>query len=275
MIANLDIQTIYKGGVTRLAKSYFTAPFKVANITEDKRSEWLQLMLMSSSPGILDGDQYKIKIELGENSSLHLHTQSYQRLFNMKEGAAQHMEVHLEKGSSFIYLPHPCVPHENSIFRATNKFYLGDSCNLVWGEILTCGRKLSKGLLADFTDNGEVFRFSSYRSISEVFIHDKLLIKEHLFMQPSLINPDSIGQLEGFTHQASLISIRESNNTDSIYDYLSQQEEILFGVSATAGNGLIVRMLGYKAEQLYHHLQQITVLLQQKTVASKQIAYVG
>jgi urease accessory protein len=265
MYSNLNIETIYKNGATSLGKSYFTPPFKIANITEDKKSEWLQLMLMSSSPGILDGDQYKIRIELRENSSLQLHTQSYQRLFNMKEGAAQHMEVYLEKGSSFIYLPHPSVPHENSIFSATNKFYLGDSCNLIWGEILTCGRKL----------NGEVFRFSSYRSISEVFIHDKLLIKEHLFMQPSLINPDSIGQLEGFTHQASLISVRESHSTDSIYDYLSQQEEILFGVSVTAGNGLIVRMLGYKAEQLYHHLQQITALLQQKTVASKQIAYVG
>lgn len=265
MYANLNIETIYKNGTTGLGKSYFTPPFKIANITEDKKSGWLQLMIMSSSPGVLDGDQYQIKIELGENSSLHLHTQSYQRLFNMKEGAAQQMEVHLEKGSSFIFLPHPSVPHENSIYKATNQFYLKDSCSLIWGEILTCGRK----------NNGEVFTFSSYRSITEVFINEKLIIKEHLFMQPSLVDPDSMGQLEGFTHQASLISIQESNHADSIYEYLSQQEEIISGVSLTAGNGLIVRILGYKAEQLYHHLQQIALLLQQKAVDSKQIAYVG
>lgn len=265
MYANLNIETIYRDGITRLGKTYFTPPFKVANITEDKRSEWLQLMIMSSSPGVLDGDQYKIKIGLGENSSLQLHTQSYQRLFNMKEGAAQQMEVYLEKGSSFIFLPHPSVPHEKSIYKAINKFYLGDACKLIWGEILTCGRK----------NNSEVFTFSSYRSITEIFINDKLVIKEHLFMQPSLIDPESMGQLEGYTHQASLISIQESNHADSIYEYLSQQEEIISGVSVTAGNGLIVRILGYKAEQLYHHLQQIALLLQQKTVDSKQIAYVG
>ena len=57
----------------------------MANITEDKTGATLQLMLMSSSPGILDGDEYKIKIELEENCSLQLHTQSYQRLFNMKQ----------------------------------------------------------------------------------------------------------------------------------------------------------------------------------------------
>ena len=266
MIADLHIQTKFSNGVTTLGKSYFTPPFKVANITEDKRSEWLYLMLISSSPGVLDGDRYYLKIELSEGSSLHLHTQSYQRLFNMKEGAVQNMEVYLQKGSSFIYLPHPSVPHENSIFRSTNKFYLADDCSLTWGEILTCGRKLSPGP----SGNGEVFQFSSYRTITELFIHDKLVIKEHLFMQPSLIDPNAIGQLEGFTHQASLIHLNgiktDNSRQDIIYEYLSQQKEIIFGVSVTGGNGLIVRILGYKAEQLYYHLQYISGFLHPKSI---------
>jgi urease accessory protein len=149
MIAKLHIQTAFKNGATCLQQNYFTPPFKTANITEDKRSNWLRIMLMNSSPGILDGDDYEIKIGLAENSSLQLHTQAYQRLFNMKKGATQLMEVHLEKDSSFIYLPHPSVPHENSIFTAKNKIFLNNDCNLIWGEVLTCGRKL----------NGEVFRF--------------------------------------------------------------------------------------------------------------------
>lgn len=253
MIADLHIQTKFLDGVTTLGNSYFTSPFKVANITEDKRARWLHLMMMSSSPGVLDGDRYNLVIELAENSSLHLHTQSYQRLFNMKEGAVQNMEVYLQKGASFIYLPHPSVPHESSIFRSTNKFHLTDDCNLTWGEILTCGRKL----------NGEVFRFSSYHSITEIFIYNKLIIKENLFMKPSAIDPNCLGQLEGFTHQASLIHIGKSAtiHKENIYQYLSQQEEIISGVSTTANNGLIVRLLGNKAEQLFEHLQNIAKLL--------------
>jgi urease accessory protein len=225
------------------------------NITEDKLNNPLHLMLMSSSPGVLDEDEYELKIDIEENCSLQLHTQSYQRLFTMTKGARQLMEVNLQKGASFIYLPHPAVPHENSIFTATNKIYLSSHCNLVLGEILTCGRKLT----------GEVFQFSKYHNCTEVFINNKLVIKENLLVQPSLIHPDLTGQMEGFTHQASLIFLNEAlpvNEVSNIvYDFLSLQDEIAFGVSAAPVNGLLVRILGYKAEQLYDCIKAIAALI--------------
>ena len=87
MIVELNIKTGFKNNKTYLETGYCTQPFKIANITEDKSKGILQLMLMSSSPGILDGDDYNIKIELAEHSFLELQTQSYQRLFNIKKGA--------------------------------------------------------------------------------------------------------------------------------------------------------------------------------------------
>lgn len=255
MKAQLTIQVCVRSGITCLEQSYSTAPFKLANITEDKRSKQLQLVLMSSSPGILDGDEYKIKIEMGEGAELALHTQSYQRLFNMKTGAGQIMEVFLQKSASFIYLPHPAVPHNNSIFLSKNKIYLSDHCRLVWGEIITCGRKL----------NGEVFRFSKYHNITEVFINGKPVIKENLLMQPLLVNPDLIGQLEGFTHQASFIYVDEKADciaaNNALYEYLSLQKEIVFGITSAPVNGLLIRLLGYKASQLYDCLHEINRIL--------------
>ena len=53
MNAQLHIQTALRNGITYLKNCYATPPFKLANITEDKQSHELQLMLMSSSPGIL------------------------------------------------------------------------------------------------------------------------------------------------------------------------------------------------------------------------------
>jgi urease accessory protein len=266
MIAKLYIETIFKNGITCLKQSYCTPPFKVANITEDKSSSSLQLMLMSSSPGILGEDEYELKIELGENSSLQLHTQSYQRLFNMKKGAKQIMEVHLKNNSSFVFLPHPSVPHENSVFTTINKFYLSEGCRLIWGEILTCGRKL----------NGEVFVFSKYHSITEVLINSKLIIKENLLMQPALINPNVIGQLEGFTHQASFIFLNEKTAcveaANTIHEYLSLQQEIMFGITAAPVNGLIIRLLGYKAEQLHDCLKAIVRIIELETTIINPVA---
>lgn len=212
-------------------------------------------MLMSSSPGVLDDDEYEIKIETGEGCEMELHTQSYQRLFNMKKGAKQLMEVYLDKGSSFVYLPHPAVPHEHSVFLAKNKIYLNDDCGLIWGEVVTCGRKL----------NGESFLLSKYHNVTEVLINDKLVIKENLLMQPSLINPNLMGQLEGFTHQASFICINEKAKFmeigDAAYEYLSLQKEIEFGITSPPVNGLILRILGYKAEQLFECLKAINKLM--------------
>jgi urease accessory protein len=173
----------------------------------------------------------------------------------MKTGARQSTEVYLEKGSSFVYLPHPSVPHENSIFISRNRIYLSEDCQLIWGEVLTCGRKL----------NGEEFRFAKYHNITEIFINDKLVIRENLLMQPSLTNPSVMGQLEGFTHQASFIFIHEKADcialSDAVHEYLLLQKEIEFGVSSPAVNGLLVRVLGYKAEQLHDCLKAISKLV--------------
>jgi urease accessory protein len=257
MNAFLQIQTNFADGITRLGNTYFTPPFKVANITENKQSNWLQLMIMNSSPGILDGDEYKILIEMNEGSCLHLHSQSYQRLFQMKKGASQHSVIRLADNCSFTYIPHPCVPHEQAWFKSTNKIYLSGNCNLIWGEVLTCGRKL----------NGEVFRFSSYHTITEVYKEAKLILKENLLMQPSKVDPKKIGQLEGFTHQASFIYFPAENlnagGIDLIYDWLTNQNDIEFGITQLAGNGMMVRMLGHGAELLYHNLLTLAKMIQE------------
>lgn len=212
---------------------------------------------MSSSPGILDGDEYMVTIKVEENCALQLHTQSYQRLFTMKRQATQQMEVHVSTGAGFCFIPHPVVPHEQSHFIARNKIYLSRNCNLVFGEILTCGRKL----------NNEVFLLSKYHNITEIFMEGKLVIKENLLIQPAVIDTHSIGQLQHFTHQASLIYLNEQADVKQIIStlsgMLSLKKEISAGITAAPVNGVIIRLLGQKAEQLFDCLKMIAGMLPQ------------
>ena len=253
MIAALHIDTFCREGKTCLGNAYVTPPLKLMNITEDKSSGKLHLMMMSSSPGILDGDDYTLKIKVVEHGFLQLHTQSYQRIFNMQQGAVQTMEVVLGTGATFVYLPHPCVPHEQSVFKTYNKLYLQDNCTLLWGEILTCGRMLKE----------EVFRYHTYHSITDIYKNDRLIIKENLFMQPGTIDPLAMGQMEGFTHQAGMIVLKNDLGEvpETIHEYLSKIEGIRFGISTTPANGIIIRILGYKAEQLHDTLKQIANII--------------
>ncbi|MDQ6608394.1 MAG: urease accessory protein UreD [Bacteroidota bacterium] len=205
----------------------------------------LHLMLGSSSPGILDGDDYDVTIMVGAKCNLELETQSYQRLFNMYKGAKQTMNVVLHAGASFVYLPHPVVPHEGAIFLSKTKLNLHAASSLLWGEIMSCGRKL----------NGEVFKFTSYHSLLQIFQNDKLVVKENILLKPAEMNLSSIGHFEGFTHHATLIFI---NNEIVVADLISLLVEMLcvekniaFGVSALPVNGIIIRLLGYAAEHLF------------------------
>lgn len=263
--AALHIQTALRNGITILKHSYCTPPFKIADITEDRKQQQLELMVMSSSPGMLDGDKYDVLIEVEEDCSLKLTTQSYQRLYNMKQGASHQMKVQLNKGASFTYLPHPSVPHEDAVYKSSNKIYLSDGCMLLWAEIISCGRKL----------NAEIFRFRQYHSITEIFINGRLSVKENLLIKPVERNVSAMGFMEGFTHQATLLLIRESTNVKELFvvldEYLSCQENITYGITALPVSGALVRIMGYKAERLFDCVKQLAALID--SFSEKQILH--
>lgn len=164
------------------------------------------------------------------------------------------MEVQVQENASFIYIPHPSVPHTQSVFTSRSSMHLAKSSRLLWGEILTCGR----------TQNGEQFQFTKYHNITDVYVDKRLLIKENLLVQPGAINIHSIGQWEGYTHQASLIAVGITLDADRIHCMLEKEKEIAYGISQIAHDTLIVRLLGYKAEQLFNCLNTMAELTNPK-----------
>jgi urease accessory protein len=259
MISELQITAGARHNTTYLQHSYFTRPFKVANIS-GKNAAVLHLVIMTASPGVLDKDLYEIRVELAEGAQLHLYTQSYQRIFNMQQGAKQQFQVKMGSGSSLCYLPHPSVPHEDSIFEGYNRISLGKDCRLLWGEIITCGRKLS----------GEVFRCHLFQSITEVYRDDRLVFKDVTVLQPEKIPATTTGQWEQYTHQAALYWHDETRDmaamADLINTMLMNEKDIAAGVSQTASGALLLRVLGLGAEQLYRIFKSVAALAGEERV---------
>ena len=96
MRSHLHIIAGYKSGKTYLRNTYCEQPFKLANITEDTSANLLKLMLMSSSPGILDNDHLVIDINIETHAKMQLTTQGYQRIFTMKGSATQNLNLHVQ-----------------------------------------------------------------------------------------------------------------------------------------------------------------------------------
>ena len=257
---HLHITAGYKNDHTYLKQCFHKQPFKLANITENKSDGLLRLMITSSSPGILSSDDYKIEIEVEEDANILVTTQGYQRLFTMADAARQSMHVHVANNGSLIYLPHPNVPHEGSSFSSFNNIYLQRKHNLVWSEIITCGRKLS----------GEKFKFTRFQNVTNVYLNEKLVVKENVLLEPTKRNIHAIGQLEGYTHQSTLLFLNDLINMEEILkqgiDLLSGIEGITFGISLLPVNGIIFRILGFKGEQLFNCNNKISALIHQVTL---------
>ncbi len=107
MKGQLQITAGYKNNKTFLKRSFFTQPFKIGNVTEDNSKGLLKLMIMSSSPGILDNDNYNTHINIEEGAQLEITTQGCQRIFSMKNAAHQCTNVHVNNNAFLCYLPHP------------------------------------------------------------------------------------------------------------------------------------------------------------------------
>lgn len=222
---------------------YFSFPFKLVEVREDKTKPLLEVMIMSSSPGLLNNDKYDMVIDVIARTGLNLQTQSYQRVFDTVDGAGQNMVVNVGEYGYFSHVPHPMVPHKGAKFVAYNRINLEENSSLVWGEILTGGRKLM----------GEHFVFRSYHSITEIFMDSKLIFKDNLYLNPDLFDASGIGLLEGHSHQGSLLFMSQADPEvlmEFIKTTMETHSDILWGISKLDEKGFLLRCLAQEGEIL-------------------------
>lgn len=257
MESHLNIIAGFKAGKSYVKDLYVSLPFRVVSVGQRKNDNKLYQMIMSSSPGILDGDHYHLDIALEKGASLQLQSQSYQRLFNMKDKALQELNVSMEDNTSFAYVPHPVVPHEASNFKSKAKINIGKDSQIIISEIITCGRK----------HYGEVFKLKRFQNLMEIYHQNKLIIKDNVLIQPDMIPINSIGNLEQYTHQGTLIfySTKDHVEKNDLIERIAAaseqyKNEMEIGVSAMEENGFVVRALGHGGELMYNfflHIQEM------------------
>lgn len=252
MISSLDIRVEQREGTSYLKDAYVTQPFRIVPVGQYKRDKAAYLMIMSSSPGLLDNDDHRISINLAEGTKIQLQTQAYQRLFHMKNKSMQTTLIHMEKGSVFAYVPHPVVPQSSSTFISHNKVDMKEDCHFLLSDIITCGRKLS----------GEEFAYNHFQNLTEVYVEGKLQVKDNVLLQPDLMPIQGIGILEGYTHQGTLIyyntaKVSVLDYVEHFYEQYKEMENIEFGISVLEGDGFMIRVLGQGAEKLFTIFQSI------------------
>ena len=262
MVSSLQIKVEEREGQSFLRDAYVTQPFRITPVGQYKSDGAAYLMITSTSPGILSGDTYEIDVNVEKNGRLQLQSQSYQRLFNMEGSASQTMVVNMGEGSSFSYVPHPVVPHEDSNFKSINHINIADDCELTISEIITCGRK----------HYGETFKYAHFQNLLEVYHNDRLILKDNVLLKPELMPLNSLGLLEGFTHQGTLayLNTKNENVTELVEHFYKEMEsltDVTYGISEIQANGFVIRILGNGGEQMFDFFKKVQESLWEKTVA--------
>lgn len=252
MVCSMNIIVAQRKGNSYLKDAYVTQPFRIVPVGQYKRDNAAYLMIMSSSPGLLDKDDHQIKINLQKHTKLQLQTQAYQRLFQMREGSRQTTEIKMDEGTVFSFVPHPVVPQNASSFVSHNVVEMEKNCHFLLSDIITCGRKLT----------GELFEYNHFQNLTEIYVEGKLAVKDNVLLQPQIMPINQLGILEGYTHQATLIYVNTAGYAiedwiERFHEKYSIIKDIAFGISKLSLDGFMIRVLGNGAEILFEMFQAI------------------
>lgn len=244
-ISKVKLSTKNKNNKTILDDVYFTSPFKVAPpfyISDN----FIKAIIMSSSAGTLEGDAQEYEIYIGDNTNMELTSQSYEKIYTMKDDEAyRECDIYVGSNSFFRYNLLPTIPYKDSAFRSKTKIKLKDETSrLIYTDIINCGR----------VGFGERFQYKYYKSYIEIEMEEdnKIIYLDNTIYKPNEINMNGFGMYEGYTHFANTIAVNIQNSTEK----LDKIREIIChskldgGASLTENNDISIKAFASNSDKL-------------------------
>lgn len=240
----ISISCAKEGEKTLLKDSLSDIPYKVVHYGSKLLSDHLEVMLMCSSPGVMDGDSLEVSVDCTDGSEMKLFTQAYNKLHPMKFGASQRMSIKVGNGSIFQFFPYPTIPFKDSIFDAFNEIHVAETGNLIWGDIISGGR----------IHSGERFEFTRLHIQTKIYHGKKLILYDNQFLDPQNQCLDDMLFFENHTHQATLIivaphAVALKKEMDELFS--EQFSDLRYGITLCNDNAIMLRALGTSGDAMH------------------------
>lgn len=251
-VSELKLRLSNKDNKTIISDVYFTAPFKIAKPFKFS-DNGLKILIMTASSGIMSGDEQNVEIDVNENATALITSQSYEKIHKMDSGFAKRDSIiKVDKNATLIYTPQPTIPFKNSKFISKNKIYLMDNTSkLILSEVLTCGRY---GL-------NEKFDFDIYSSYNSIYQNEKLIIRDNMNLNPTLKDLNGFGFFEGKTHLGTMFicNFVKDDLIQKIRE-LIERHKVDGGATYLQHNNICIRTLGDSSEQILNLFDDIILL---------------
>jgi urease accessory protein len=244
----LDIALARSGGSTRIVRQYQRAPLHVYRPIhlDPGRPDMAFVFLQQQGDGLVQGDRYRIDIDCGPGSAVHVTTQAATKVFAARDNfATQLVNLRVGAGAVLEYLPDPVVPFRGSrLFQRTCLTAAADS-TVILGETLLPGR----------VAHGESHVYDLYWAETEVRdADDALRFADTLRLRPGGVgDPASPGVLGDYDVLATLYVVTARLPSPEIVtllrDTLGDGAGVLVAASELPhGCGATARVLGHTSK---------------------------
>ncbi len=233
-----------------LVSSYCTAPFKVVRPFY-KDSGLVSLMVLSSSAGVMAGDNQFVDIVVDGLSVVEITAQAYEKIHKMDKGSALRVStINVADGATLIYKQAPVIPFASSAFKASTEVHLGSDARLIYSEILAAGRVFY----------GERFEYSFYESRTDVFVGSELVFVDNAYFEPRMMDMNGFGMYEGYTHLLTMVIVNVDISADMVRDVVGDD----VGVSETYYGDLCIKAFAFNAQRLEQIVERVIDLTLQQ-----------
>lgn len=237
-------------GKTSVKDQYSRVPLYTqrALYLEEALPSMAYMYIISPSGGILQGDRYRMDIALRNGAMAHITTQGATRVYRMEKNfATQIVNIEVDEGCYFEYIPDQIIPYINSRFYQVANLRIHDNASMLYSEIMTPGR----------VARGESFAYDiCYMKAQATNQDGKLRFVDVAMMEPKKRSMNAFGVLENYYTVGSMYVLAPSKYVSELHDkanlVLSDFSKSLYaGVSILPDeSGIIVRLLGDTASLL-------------------------
>ncbi len=252
MQSYLRVSTKYNHHKTVYDDVYFTPPYKlIAPIFEGDEA---QIIVLSSSAGLLKDDEIIMDFDFGEKSIARVATQSYEKIFDTNGGKVEKsLNIKAQANTWIRYMPHPTIPFKNSDYCCKTNIQLDARSTFFYSDIFNCGRVFM----------GEKFLMRKFHSIVKVYVDGKIVFADNTLLEPAQINYASLGLWHEFSHNGLLYAHFTTKDAEDNFIKFARKiaHETLttfeVGVSR-ASAGICVRVLGNSGDKIYNYFARIS-----------------
>ncbi|WP_381426368.1 urease accessory protein UreD [Sporosarcina thermotolerans] len=239
-------------GYTRMPHVFQQPPLKASRELYEGDNPMATVYVMESSGGMVAGDRNDISIKLLPGSKVRIIQQSALKVYRSHTGetCVQSIDAELEEDARLEWMPEVIIPFADAKFKMETTIRLAKNATLLWGEIIAPGREM----------RGEVFDFSSLKSMLRIYVEDELIAFDSLHFIPENMKLQDLGMLEDALYVGSIWLVsKKADCLDlrAIQEALNVGDGLRAGVTRLAGNAVHCRFLGVNQWRLQQEMKRV------------------